>query len=157
DLSDAEGTGNIAYLYILGGIAVGLLLIACINFTNLVTARSAERAQEIGVKKVLGAKRGLLFRQFLFESALAVFIAIVLGLALASFTLPVFNRYIGMDISMSHWNDIRFYVGIAMLFVLVSLIAGGWPALLLSAFKPINVLKGKVTHTRSGGNLRKGL
>src|SRR5690606_1748717 len=106
----AAGTGNIAYLYILGGIAMGLLLIACINFTNLVTARSAERAQEIGVKKVLGAERGLLFRQFLFESALTVFIAILLGLMLAMVALPVFNRYIGMDISMVHWNDFRFYV-----------------------------------------------
>jgi len=155
--SKAAGTGNIAYLYILGGIAVGLLLIACINFTNLVTARSAERAQEIGVKKVLGAERGLLFRQFLFESAFAVFIAIILGLLLAMFALPVFNRYAGMDISMVHWNDVRFYAGIAILFILVSLIAGGWPALVLSAFKPIGVLKGKVTNTRSGGKLRKGL
>ena len=155
--SEAAGTGNIAYLYILGGIAVGLLLIACINFTNLVTARSAERAQEIGVKKVLGAERGLLFRQFLFESAFAVFIAIVVGLVLAMVALPVFNGYIGMDISMVHWNDVRFYGGIAALFVLVSLIAGGWPALVLSAFNPISVLKGKVTNTRSGGNLRKGL
>src|SRR5690606_30153671 len=128
---------------------------ACINFTNLVTARSAERAQEIGVKKVLGAERGLLFRQFLFESALTVFIAILLGLMLAMVALPVFNRYIGMDISMVHWNDFRFYVGLVTLFILVSLIAGGWPALVLSAFKPISVLKGKMTNTRSGGNLRK--
>lgn len=155
--SKAAGTGNIAYLYILGGIAVGLLLIACINFTNLVTARSAERAQEIGVKKVLGAERSLLFRQFLFESAFAVFIAIILGLLLAMFALPLFNRYVGMDISMMHWNDVRFYTGIAMLFFLVSLIAGGWPALVLSAFKPISVLKGKVTNTHSGRKLRQGL
>lgn len=155
--SKAAGTGNIDYLYILGGIAMGLLLIACINFTNLVTARSAERAQEIGVKKVLGAERGLLFRQFLFESALTVFIAILLGLMLAMIALPVFNRYIGMDISMVHWHDFRFYVGLVTLFILVSLIAGGWPALVLSAFKPISVLKGKMTNTRSGGNLRKGL
>ncbi|GGG81082.1 ABC transporter permease [Parapedobacter pyrenivorans] len=155
--SKAAGTGNIAYLYILGGIAIGLLLIACINFTNLVTAQSAERAQEIGVKKVLGAERGLLFRQFLFESAFAVFLAIILGLALALFALPLFNRYVGMDISMVHWNDIRFYVGIATLFILISLVAGGWPAFVLSAFKPVTVLKGKITNTRSGWKLRKGL
>lgn len=155
--SKAAGAGNIAYLYILGGIAVGLLLIACINFTNLVTARSAERAQEIGVKKVLGAERSLLFRQFLFESAFAVFVAIILGIALALFTLPLFNRYVGMDISMMHWNDARFYAGVAILFILVSLIAGGWPALVLSAFKPVSVLKGKMTSTRGGGQLRKGL
>ncbi|WP_257666666.1 ABC transporter permease [Parapedobacter tibetensis] len=155
--SKAAGTGNIAYLYILGGIAIGLLLIACINFTNLVTARSAERTQEIGVKKVLGAERGLLFRQFLFESAFAVFIAIMLGLLLAMVALPLFNRYVGMDISMLHWLDVRFYTGIATLFILLSLVAGGWPALVLSAFKPIHVLKGKVTNTRSGGKLRKGL
>lgn len=155
--SKAAGTGNITYLYILGGIAVGLLLIACINFTNLVTARSAERTQEIGVKKVLGAERSLLFCQFLFESAFAVFLAIMLGLLLAMVTLPVFNQYVRMDISMVHWNDVRFYAGIAILFILVSLIAGGWPALVLSAFKPISVLKGKLTHTRSGGRLRQGL
>lgn len=136
---------------------MGLLLIACINFTNLVTARSAERAQEIGVKKVLGAERSLLFRQFLFESAFAVFVAIILGIALALFTLPLFNRYVGMDISMMHWNDARFYAGVAILFILVSLIAGGWPALVLSAFKPVSVLKGKMTSTRGGGQLRKGL
>src|SRR5690606_14686616 len=76
---------------------------------------------------------------------------------LAMVVLPLFNRYIGMDISMAHWNDVRFYGGIAMLFILVSVIAGGWPALVLSAFKPISILKGKVTNTRSGGNLRKGL
>src|SRR5690606_34105241 len=101
--------------------------------------------------------RGLLFRQFLFESAFAVFLAIILGLLLAMFALPVFNRYVGMDISMVHWNDVRFYAGIATLFIVVSLIAGGWPALVLSAFKPVSVLKGKVTNTRSGGILRKGL
>ncbi|MBK1441163.1 ABC transporter permease [Parapedobacter sp. ISTM3] len=155
--SKAAGTGNITYLYILGAIAVGLLLIACINFTNLVTARSAERAQEIGVKKVLGAGRGLLFRQFLFESALMVLLGIGIGLLFAVVALPVFNNYVHMNISMAHWGDIRFYLGAVVLFVVISLVAGGWPALVLSAFKPISVLKGKITRTRDGGTLRKVL
>ncbi len=155
--SRAAGTGNITYLYILGGFAVGLLLIACINFTNLLTARSTERAREIGVKKVLGAQRGLLIRQFLMESAFSVFIAILLGLILAIVTLPFFNRYVELNISMQYFNDFRFYIGIALLFIVVSVIAGGWPALILSAFKPISVLKGKITNTRGGGKIRQGL
>jgi len=155
--SRAAGTGNIAYLYILGAIGIGLMLIACINFTNLVLARTAERAQEIGIRKVMGAGRGRLFGQFMLESALAVVIAVIIGLILAYTGLPVFNQYVGLHISTELWGNLRFIGGIAIVATLVTLAAGGWPALVLSAFRPITVLKGKFTDTRKGGRLRRVL
>ena len=155
--SKAAATGNITYIYILSAIAVLLLLIACINFINLITAKSSERAHEIGVRKVLGAERKQVFLQFIAESAIVTLIAIATGLLLAALALPYFNQYTGLELSIKTWNGTWLISMLGILFLLITFIAGTWPALVLSAFQPVKVLKGAINRSSSGGNLRKVL
>lgn len=145
------------YLYVLGAMAIALLLIACINFTNLVMARSAERSHEIGVKKVMGALRKHLFFQFVFESFITAAVALILGLVVAIALIPLFNNYTGIQLSLASWSGGWFLIIMLLLFVVISLIAGGGPALVLSALKPTDSLKGKIHQTSKAVLLRKGL
>ena len=145
------------YLYVLGTMAIALLLIACINFTNLVMARSAERSHEIGVKKVMGALRKHLFFQFVFESFVTAVLALILGLAVAILLIPFFNTYTGIPLSLESWSGGWFLLTMLVLFIVISLIAGGGPALVLSALKPTDSLKGKIHQTSKAVILRKGL
>ena len=154
--SKAAATGNIKYIYIISAIAILLLLIACINFINLITAKSAERAHEIGVRKVLGAERKQIFLQFMAESAIVTLIAIGLGLLLSGVCLPYFNKFTTSDLSIKTWNSTWLISILAALFLLITLISGTWPALVLSAFRPVKALKGS-SKISSGGNLRSAL
>ncbi|RYE23964.1 MAG: FtsX-like permease family protein, partial [Sphingobacteriaceae bacterium] len=157
-LYSKTGSGkNIKYIYILSAIAVLLLLIACINFINLITAKSAERAHEIGVRKVLGAERKQIFFQFMAESAIVTLIAIFIGLFVSALALPIFNRYTSLDLSIRTWNGTWLFSILSLLFLLITAIAGTWPALVLSAFQPVKVLKGAVNKSSSGSTLRKAL
>ncbi len=156
-LYSKAATGNIKYIYILSAISILLLLIACINFINLITAKSSERAHEIGVRKVLGAERKQVFLQFIAESGIVTMIAILIGLVIARLALPYFNLFTGLSLSIKTWNGGWLISTLGILFLLITFIAGTWPALVLSAFQPVKVLKGAINRSSSGGNLRKSL
>ncbi len=149
--------GSIANVYIFSVIGVFILVLACINFINLTTARSTERAKEVGIRKVIGAVRFQLARQFIGESVVLSVLAFVLTLLLCSMLIPLFNQLAGKTISggiFSHPAD----VGILfMLAIAVGLTAGFYPALVLSSFRPVNVLKGHFSTGSHGSLLRKGL
>ncbi|MBT1686312.1 ABC transporter permease [Dawidia soli] len=149
-------TGSLANVYIFGSVAVFILLIACINFMNLSTARSLERAKEVGVRKTVGALRSSLVSQFLTESVILSFISAVCALALALLVLPFVQELSGKTLGGSEalkhvlpW--VLFAAGV------IGLLAGCYPALVLSGFRPASVLKGKFKASTSGVLLRKGL
>ncbi|HWK03550.1 MAG TPA: ABC transporter permease [Puia sp.] len=157
EYGDITPSGNIAYLYILGSIGLFTLLIACINFMNLATARSTKRSAEVGVRKTLGAGRGSLVRQFLGESILMALIAFVIALCLCNLLLPAFGRLSGKTIVLSASEVFRIGSGFFVLAIFTGLLAGSYPALYLSSFKPVTVLKGKITNSLAVVSLRKGL
>ncbi len=133
--------GAIQYVWLFGIIGVFVLLLACINFMNLSTARSEKRAKEVGVRKAIGSLRAQLVGQFYFESILMALLAFIVALLLASLALPFFNNIAGKKMTML-WSDVPFWL-ISLAFVLFTgLIAGSYPALYLSSFKPVKVLKG---------------
>ncbi len=152
-----EANGNIRYIYIFTIIGMLILLVACVNFMNLSTARSSGRAKEIGVRKVLGSLRSNLVYQFLVESILTSFIALALALLIVWLAIPYFNHLAGKNITM--WPILE-KNGIPVLIlcsVIVGLIAGSYPALYLSGFRPIQVLKGKLSTGFRSGWLRNTL
>jgi ABC-type antimicrobial peptide transport system permease subunit len=135
------GGGLIVVLRLFGVIAGLILLIACINFMNLSTARSEKRAKEVGVRKVMGGKRLSLIQLFLGESMMVSFIACVVALILALVALPVFHTLMGQKISLN-LTDARLWVAISGFILLTGLLAGSYPAFYLSSFLPVKVLKG---------------
>ncbi len=148
--------GNITYLYILGSIALFVLLIACINFMNLSTARSLKRAKEVGVRKVLGAEKKSLVYQFLGESILMSCLALLLALINCIFSYyPLFNNLTQKNITL--FDQPGIWVWIIVLTVGTGLFSGIYPAFYLSSFRPITVLKGKLLNNFSGAAIRKGL
>jgi putative ABC transport system permease protein len=153
--NEIASNGNIVYLYILGSIAAFILLIACINFMNLSTARSEKRAKEVGVKKVIGAERSTLVWQFLGESFMMCVLALIIALALVVMLLPYFNNLTEKTIQFSDEPSLVFWI--AGLTLLTGLMSGLYPAFYLSAFKPISILKGKIINSFSAAALRKGL
>ncbi|MFD0765070.1 ABC transporter permease [Mucilaginibacter lutimaris] len=152
-----EAGGNIKYMYILGLVAVILLVLACVNFLNLVTARSAERAKEIGVRKVMGAMRGQLFSQFIIEAGIITLLSLIVGFGLLYVALPAFSTFTGQQLGLHTWNLSWLATALVTLFVLVTLLAGTYPSLYLSAFKPIITLKGGSSMQAGGNMLRKSL
>ena len=150
-------TGNLTYLRILASIAVLTLLIACINFMNLSTARSSKRSVEVGVRKVLGAERRALIWQFLGESLIMAFVAFVLATIFVFLLLPFFEQVSGRNILLSweqHGELLIVFFGFA---ILTGLVAGSYPAFYLSSFKPVKVLKGRFSSSLAAASLRKGL
>lgn len=148
--------GRITYVRIFLAVAVFVLLIACINFMNLATARSAQRAKEIGVRKVIGATQSSLVRQFVGESMLTAFAAFLLAALLVVALLPAFSRLTEETMALADLDLslMGLMFGIA---VLTGIVSGSYPALYLSSFSPIKALKGTFRHRPSGGTLRKGL
>ncbi|RAJ03891.1 putative ABC transport system permease protein [Chitinophaga skermanii] len=146
---------DIRYIYILSIVAILMLLVACINFMNLATARSAERGREIGVRKAIGAKRFQLVSQFLAESGFITLFSVLLGALMAGLALPYFNALAERELSFSLFSVVSIVGILVVLFVVITLLAGIYPALFLSSFRPVTVLKGKMT--ASGGGLRKTL
>ncbi len=136
--------GDIQYIYIFSAIAIFILLIACINFMNLATARSAKRAREISIRKTVGAHRGNLINQFLSESMFISFIAMILAIGLVYLLLPSFNQLLEKEMQFDLAN-IHFWFAIIGITVLVGLLAGSYPAFYLSSFNPIKAMKGGVT------------
>ncbi|MGA7837530.1 MAG: ABC transporter permease [Ignavibacteriaceae bacterium] len=146
--NEIEPNSDIQYVYIFALIALGILLIACINFMNLATARSAMRAKEVGIRKTLGSKKSQLIWQFIFESVLMSTIAVIIAAFLAELFLPFFNEITGKSITFGI-NESLTLVPMFVLFALVvGILAGSYPAFFLSAFDPVTVLKG---NTLKGG------
>ncbi|HRO47167.1 ABC transporter permease [Agriterribacter sp.] len=151
--NEFEPGGNAAYVYIFGGVALFMLIVACINFINLSTAGASKRAKEVGVRKVAGSGKWQLIRQFLLESLLITFFALLIAFVLLQLALPLFNNISGKQLSIG-LNPVLLFV---ILGLIVGLAAGIYPAFYLSSFKPIAVLKGKPTGNNKNFGLRSGL
>src|SRR6476646_11130811 len=148
--------GRIQYVNLFSIVAIFILLIACINFMNLTTARSAKRSKEIGVRKVAGALRYALIRQFLGEALVTVMLSVIFALLIAMLVLPQFNQFTGKHISLPVDNPL-FWLSIAGLLLITGFISGSYPALYLSSFKPVRVLKGLPKFSKTALWFRKGL
>jgi ABC-type antimicrobial peptide transport system permease subunit len=153
---DLPGHGNLQYVNIFLIVAVFILIVACINFMNLATARSARRAKEVGLRKVVGALRGQLIAQFIGESMLIAFLSLVLAIGIVALVLPAFDHLAGKALSL-RLSDGSLWLMLLGIAAATGLLAGSYPALYLSGFRPVAVLKG--TLTALGGNLafRNGL
>jgi putative ABC transport system permease protein len=154
---EIEPSGNIQYVFIFTVIAVFILLVACVNFMNLSTARSAGRSKEVGVRKVLGSSRVTLIVQFLTESTLTGFIALLLAFILAGLLLPYFNQLSGKQITLGLFATPWVIPGLFLVTMIIGLLAGIYPAFFLSAFRPVQVLKGKLSAGFKSSMLRNSL
>jgi len=154
--ADINGHGNIEYVNIFSLVAIFILLIACINFMNLATARSARRAKEVGLRKVVGAMRFQIIRQFFIESIILTFIALSFAVIIVNIFLPLFNELAGKTINF--WDSsIAIYSGLLILVILTGIVSGSYPALYLSSFVPAKILKTGNTSDRKGSKFRKVL
>lgn len=149
--------GDINKIHIFCAIGICVLLIACINYMNLATARSVKRAREIGVCKVIGATQGRLVRQFIAESVLLSYLALFLAIILSYVLLPEFNRMVGRNLSWDVLNNGMFFLGVLMIATLVGIISGSYPAFFLSALKPSHVFRQAVPTKKGDRNIRKTL
>lgn len=153
----AERKGNLSYIYVFSIVALFVLLIACINYMNLTTARFANRGKEIAVRKVTGALRSNLIGQFLSEALLMAIIALILSLAITKLLLPAFNSFTQKQLELGLATDPRIWFGIVATVIIVGLFAGAYPALFQSRLKPLLLLKNKIQQSKNQLSLRKGL
>jgi putative ABC transport system permease protein len=156
-VAEMYANSDILYVYIFSAIGAFILLIACINYMNLATARSSRRMKEVGMRKVLGAYRTQIMRQFLTESFLITVIALCIGLLLVEIILPQFNAFTGKHLSLNYLSNFVMLAGIALLSLLVGVAAGGYPAFFLSQFQPVTILKGVLKSGKSGVLFRRVL
>ncbi|HRI80423.1 MAG TPA: ABC transporter permease, partial [Cyclobacteriaceae bacterium] len=152
-----EQNGSLRNVYLFSFIAVLILLIAVINFMNLATSRSARRAREVGLRKVMGAYRSMLVSQFMGEAILTSFLALLIAVGIIYSALPWFNNLTGKHISLDLLNNLPLLAGMIILGVVVGIVAGSYPAFVLSSFQPTAVLKGKSGDVKAGNLLRKVL
>lgn len=157
DLGSFMPAGDITYVYAFTAIAIFILIIACINFMNLATARSAGRAKEVGLRKVVGAQRRQLVWQFLSESVVLATLALFIALALVGAVLPFFNELAGKALTIDVLQDGPVLPALLAITFAVGVVAGSYPALFLSAFEPVKVLSGVFKKGIKGGGLRKAL
>lgn len=155
--NEAESNGSERIVTFITLIGVFILVIAWVNYINLSTARAVERAREVGVRKVIGAVKSQLVKQFLIEAAGVNLFSVILACIFVAFTLPSFNSISGLPLRYVHLAQPWFLVTLLLLWVTGTFFSGLYPALVLSSFKPIKVLKGKLKNTSSGIILRKGL
>jgi putative ABC transport system permease protein len=155
--SAAESGSSITYVYTIATIGILILLLACINFMNLTTAKSAQRASEVGIRKSMGAFRGNLIRQFLGESMVIVFFALVVSFGMVMLSLPVFNSVMQKELTLTGSNLPFIIIATIIICLLTGLIAGSYPAFFLSSLRPSQVLKGKSLNGDGSQWLRKGL
>jgi len=157
DDGNVTPSGSLSYLYILVAIALVILIIACVNFMNLSTARSAKRALEIGVRKVLGAEKSTLIRRFLWEAILLSLIAFIISIIATILVLPLFQQVSGKEFYFSYSEYAWLLGAFLIVSVITGIAAGLYPAFYLSAFKPIKVLKGKFSNSLAAISFRKVL
>jgi putative ABC transport system permease protein len=142
------------YAMMLLGIAIGILLLAAINFTNLASSQSFARMKEVGMRKALGATRGKVIFQFLSESTLLSFLSLIIGVGLAQLLLPLFSDLVGMQLSLSMMNQPKAVGALLLLGILIGVTSGFYPAFFASGFQPVKVLKGLTAAHNKGGTLR---
>lgn len=155
--NEQKANGSEAAVFTFSAVAFFILLIACFNFMNLSTARSAQRAREVGMRKVMGAHRKQLISQFLGESVLLGLLAMVLAIALVEVALPSFNAFVGMELTFNYLGEPGLLAILVGLAALVGVFAGSYPAFYLSSFRPATVLKGDLTRGSKGAAFRKVL
>src|SRR5690606_30099895 len=151
--TEFEPGGNKTFVYIFSGVALFMVVVACINFVNLSTAGASKRAKEVGIRKVVGSGRFQLIKQFLSESTLIACFSLLIAFVLVQLALPAFNRISGKDLTFDV-NPLLAFIGLGML---AGMIAGIYPAFYLSSFRPVAVLKGKPTARGKNISLRSGL
>ena len=158
DLTDEpEELGSISYIYIFAAVALFMLIIACINYMNLTTARSARRAKEIGIRKVTGSTKSQLVAQFLVESLLTALFALLLSIGFIALFLPVFNSLSGKFISFNTLLEPGTFLILLTIVLFVGLTGGSYPAFYLSKFNPVNILKGNLSKSSGNVTLRRSL
>ena len=155
--AELDANGSITAIYIFGVIAVFILLLACINFINLSTARSVERAKEVGIRKTFGSERNPLIMQFLMESVILSLISMLIAFIIVLLMLPLFNQLTGKHLTLLYFLDAPRLLLSLLFALIVGVLAGLYPALVLSSFKPIIVLKGRFKSNKYGLLLRNGL
>lgn len=155
--NDDAKTGNIMYVYLFSGIAIFILLIACINFVNLSTARYSNRALEVGLRKTLGASRSSLVKQFLGETILLTFISVMSGLLIALLLLPFLESIAGQTINYFSIMQPLYFIGLIISIPVIGILAGIYPAIFLSSFMPIKTLKGHLKRGASSSVFRRVL
>ena len=159
--NDIEGNsgkkGNISYIYVFLIVACFIIFIACINYMNLSTARFTNRGKEIAVRKVAGASRATLVKQFLAEALLVTVLSVFLSLVLVNFLLPAFNSFTEKHLTLNIHTDYRIWTGIFLTIVIVTLLAGLYPALFQSGLNPLSLLKSKIQLGRGNISLRRSL
>jgi len=151
---ESEQMGDITYVWLFSGIGIFILLLACLNFMNLSTARSANRAKEVGLRKVVGANKSQLVRQFLGESMILTFISFVLAIVLVMMSMPFFRNISGKEILTNTLLNPVILAGFTGLFLIIGLIGGSYPAFFLSAFRPVEVIQGKLKRGAKSSALR---
>ncbi|HEY9046382.1 MAG TPA: ABC transporter permease [Ohtaekwangia sp.] len=154
---EAEGGGDMSYIYIFGAVAVLMLIIASINYMNLATARSANRAKEVGIRKVMGSMRTQLIAQFITESVVITLIALAVSLVLIYALLPVFNELTNKQLPFGYILQAPVLLSLVAVALVVGIFGGSYPALYLSGFNPVSVLKGKLAAKGGNAIFRKAL
>ena len=151
---ELEPNGDIAYVYLFSIIALGILLVACINFVNLATARSVNRAREVAIRKTVGSRRAQLIRQFLAETTLTSFVAVILSLFVVQILLPSFNSITGKELSIPYIDNIYTIPALLGVVMFIGILAGIYPAFFLASFHPAVVLKSETMGRTKKSNLR---
>ncbi len=152
---EPEPTGSITYVYIFGIVAIFLILIAAMNYMNLATARSTRRAREVGLRKVVGSRRGALVTQFLSESVLFTLVSLILSIILVIVLLPKFNLLAGKSFDLHVIHSPVVLLSLLSIIIIVGILGGSYPAFFLSRFSPVTVLKGEITQGSAGSLFRK--
>jgi len=151
---ELEANGDITYVYIFSIIALGILLVACINFVNLATARAANRAREVGIRKTVGSNRGQLIQQFLSETTIMSFFAVLLALMAVQFLLPLFNNITGKELAVPYIQNVLTIPLLLGLVLFIGILAGTYPAFFLASFDPVVVLKTEMSGRSKKSNMR---
>lgn len=149
--------GSISRVYLVSGIAIFVLLLACINFINLTTARSVYRAKEVGLRKIVGSSRSTIIAQFMSEALLLTILAMFLGAIIVDLSLPFFNNLMGKNYDVGSLLNLKIIAGTVGLVAVVTLLSGYYPSVVLSGYKPVDVLKGNMNTSAKGVTLRRAL
>ena len=156
-MQEIRVNNDIKFIILFSSIAILILLIACINYMNLATARSLRRGREVGMRKVIGAQKGQLITQFLGESVAVAVVAMSFSIMLVLMALPFFNSLVERQLSLNPFQNPQIFLGLVFITLFVGLIAGSYPAMRMSGFKPITVLSGTFTRSHKGSSLRNAL
>ena len=156
-MAEAEANGSMSYIYTFSAIAIFILLIACINYMNLTTARSIKRSREVGLRKVAGAMKNQLVVQFICESIILSLIGFIIALILVEISLPVFNKLTGQEFGLNILTKWYYILGLIGMILFVGLVSGSYPAFYLSSFRPIKAIKGGLSKSSGKSSLRNTL